>query len=133
PRGFSYMFQPRYRPPLFPSTTLFRSCGVGIGPDLATAFERAFRADEISIFGGIVAFNRKVDGATARLLASIFLEIVVAPDFDDEALAVLQAKKALRLLRTGYWPGSEDGVTQVARPKAPGEAAGAGPAAWDYR
>lgn len=108
-------------------------CGVGIGPDLATAFERAFRADEISIFGGIVAFNRKVDGATARLLASIFLEIVVAPDFDDEALAVLQAKKALRLLRTGYWPGSEDGVTQVARPKAPGEAAGAGPAAWDYR
>lgn len=90
-------------------------CGVGIGPDLATAFERAFRADDVSIFGGIVAFNRRVDEATARLLSSIFLEIVIAPDFDDDALAVLQAKKGLRLLRTGFWPGIEDDVESVVR------------------
>lgn len=100
-------------------------CGVGIGPDLATAFERAFRADDVSIFGGIVAFNRRVDEATARLLSSIFLEIVIAPDFDDDALAVLQAKKGLRLLRTGFWPGIEDVVDTVVRPGAP-EAADAG-------
>lgn len=92
-------------------------CGVGIGPDPATAFERAFRADDVSIFGGIVAFNRRVDGATARLLSSIFLEIVIAPDFDEDALAVLREKKGLRLLRTGFWPGIEDGVDTVVRPR----------------
>ena len=47
-------------------------CGVGMVPDPATAFERAFRADDVSIFGGIVAFNRRVDGATARLLSLDF-------------------------------------------------------------
>lgn len=109
-------------------------CGVGIGPDLATAFERAFRADDVSIFGGIVAFNRRVDEATARLLMSIFLEIVIAPDFDEAALAILQAKKGLRLLRTGYWPGIEDGVDAIARPKASGELGlVGGPGRWHYQ
>src|SRR5690606_40750082 len=65
----------------------------------------------------IVAFNRRVDGATARLLSSIFLEIVIAPDFDEDALAVLREKKGLRLLRTGFWPGIEDGVDTVVRPR----------------
>lgn len=106
-------------------------CGVGIGPDLATAFERAFRADSVSIFGGIVAFNRRVDAATARLLSSIFLEIVIAPDFDDDALAMLQEKKGLRLLRTGFWTGIGDGVDAVARPGhgAEGTAGSSAPAA----
>lgn len=110
-------------------------CGVGIGGDLATAFERAFRADDVSIFGGIVALNRRVDGATARLLASIFLEIVIAPDFDDDALDILRGKKGLRLLRTGFWPGIEDGVDTVVRPRtADGRGAAGVPAdAWDYK
>lgn len=101
-------------------------CGTGIGPDLATAFDRAFRGDEVSIFGGIVAFNRCVDEATAKLLKPIFLEIVIAPDFEPEALDILKQKKDLRLLQTGYWPGTEEAVIAVPRPFAP-------PSAWDYK
>ncbi len=87
-------------------------CGVGLGPDLATAFGRAYEADPVSIFGGIVALNRRVDLATAEQLAEIFLEVIIAPDYDSDALALLQRKKSLRLLRTGYWPGSQDGAPQ---------------------
>lgn len=73
-------------------------CGVGTGTDAFSAFEKAFAADPISIFGGIVAFNREVDEATARKLHEIFLEIIIAPSFTEEALNILTTKKNLRLL-----------------------------------
>ena len=57
------------------------------------AYEKAYEADPISIFGGIVALNREVDKATAEKLHEIFLEIVIAPSFSDEAIEVLTSKK----------------------------------------
>jgi len=75
-------------------------CGVGIGADIDEAFQKAYDADSKSIFGGIVALNRTVTVETATKLNGIFLEIVLAPDFDPEALQILQAKKNIRLLKT---------------------------------
>jgi phosphoribosylaminoimidazolecarboxamide formyltransferase/IMP cyclohydrolase len=65
---------------------------------LADAYRKALETDSVSAFGGIVAFNRPVDKGTAEELAKIFLEVVIAPGFDDDALQVLEAKKNLRLL-----------------------------------
>ncbi|BAC12705.1 phosphoribosylaminoimidazolecarboxamide formyltransferase : IMP cyclohydrolase (bifunctional purine biosynthesis) [Oceanobacillus iheyensis HTE831] len=73
-------------------------CGIGIGESISTAFERAYQADPTSIFGGIVACNRPVDAATAEQLSQIFLEIVVAPSFESQALEILTQKKNIRLL-----------------------------------
>lgn len=73
-------------------------CGVGVGSTIEEAYERAYAADPVSIFGGIVAANREIDKATAEKLHEIFLEIVIAPSFSKEALEVLQGKKNLRLL-----------------------------------
>src|SRR5215210_2962482 len=74
-------------------------CGLSERGDLATAFEEALRGDPVSAFGGIVALNRPVDGVTARRMAEIFFEVVIAPGFDDSAIETLGKKKALRLLR----------------------------------
>lgn len=74
-------------------------CGVGIGSTIAEAYRKAYEADPVSIFGGIVAANRTIDGETAQMLREIFLEIVLAPDFTEEALEILKEKKNLRLLR----------------------------------
>jgi phosphoribosylaminoimidazolecarboxamide formyltransferase/IMP cyclohydrolase len=76
-------------------------CGVGIGESVLQAYKKAYEADPTSIFGGIVAANRSVDKETALLLNEIFLEIVIAPDFTDEALEVLRQKKNIRLLKLG--------------------------------
>lgn len=73
-------------------------CGIGAAPTPADAFRLARDADPESIFGGIVAFNRTVDEVTARLLAEIFLEVVVAPGFSREALNLLAGRKNLRIL-----------------------------------
>ncbi|AME06169.1 bifunctional phosphoribosylaminoimidazolecarboxamide formyltransferase/IMP cyclohydrolase [Bacillus siamensis] len=73
-------------------------CGVGTGASIEEAFNKAYEADKTSIFGGIIALNREVDQATAEALHGIFLEIVIAPSFSEEALNVLTAKKNLRLL-----------------------------------
>jgi phosphoribosylaminoimidazolecarboxamide formyltransferase/IMP cyclohydrolase len=78
-------------------------CGVSQGPSLVDAYRVARDADALSAFGGIVALNRAVDLATAKVLAETFLECVVAPSFDAEALDVLRSKKNLRLLATGAW------------------------------
>jgi len=75
-------------------------CGVGIGADIDEAFQKAYNADPVSIFGGIIALNRVVTVETATKLNGIFLEIVLAPDFEPEALGILQAKKNIRLLKT---------------------------------
>ncbi len=78
-------------------------CGAAIGSDLADAYEKALRTDPVSAFGGIVALNRPlIQGVLAQRLAEIFLEVVVAPDFSDEVLELLKAKKNLRLIS---WPG----------------------------
>ncbi|MDQ0974083.1 phosphoribosylaminoimidazolecarboxamide formyltransferase/IMP cyclohydrolase [Neobacillus niacini] len=73
-------------------------CGIGTGANSFTAFEKAFAADPVSIFGGIIAFNSEVDAQTAHKLHEIFLEIIIAPSFSEEALTILTAKKNLRLL-----------------------------------
>lgn len=73
-------------------------CGLAVAPTIAEAYRRAYESDPVSIFGGIVALNRPVDLATANLLKETFLEVILAPSFDEDALAVLQKKKNLRLL-----------------------------------
>ncbi|WP_066299021.1 bifunctional phosphoribosylaminoimidazolecarboxamide formyltransferase/IMP cyclohydrolase [Bacillus sp. FJAT-29937] len=73
-------------------------CGVGSGESVYDAFTKAFAADPVSIFGGIIAFNREVDKETAQKLYEIFLEIIIAPSFSKEALEILTGKKNLRLL-----------------------------------
>lgn len=73
-------------------------CGVGVGENLLQAYERALATDPVSAFGGIVAFNKPLDSATANKLTEIFLEVIVAPDFTEEALDILAKKKNLRLL-----------------------------------
>ena len=72
--------------------------GIGQGENLEEAWDKAFAADDISIFGGIVALNRQVDAVTAKKMHSIFLEIIIAPSFTPEAFEILSAKKNLRLL-----------------------------------
>lgn len=73
-------------------------CGIGVADSLSQAFQSAYDADPVSIFGGIIALNREVDAATAEILSGIFLEIVVAPGFTNEALEILTQKKNIRLL-----------------------------------
>ena len=73
-------------------------CGAAVGKDTLEAWEKTYEADKVSIFGGIVAFNRPVDEKTAIAMKPVFLEIVIAPKFTDDALKVLTAKKNLRLL-----------------------------------
>lgn len=72
--------------------------GIGQADDILTAWRRAFAADDISIFGGIVVLNREVDLATAEEMHKIFLEIIIAPSYTDEAFDVLAKKKNLRIL-----------------------------------
>src|SRR3712207_231411 len=116
------------RPPrstLFPYTTLFRSwraahdhsdpcvaiikhanpCGIAVGPDIAAAHRKAHACDPVSAFGGVIAANREIDLTTAEQISEVFTEVVVAPSFTDDALAVLTTKKNLRLLRCPHLPG----------------------------
>lgn len=73
-------------------------CGVGVGASIEEAYDYAYEADSQSIFGGIVALNRPVTKELAEKLHSIFLEVIIAPSYDEEALEVLTAKKNIRLL-----------------------------------
>ena len=79
-------------------------CGVAKGSSLLEAYEKTYACDPVSIFGGIVACNVKVDAATAAKLAELFLEIVAAPDFEEEALAILRKKQNLRIMKAHYAP-----------------------------
>lgn len=83
-------------------------CGVGTGSTISEAFAKAYEADSTSIFGGIVALNREVDAETAQTLSSIFLEIVIAPSFSDEALEILSQKKNIRLLTIPFGHAKQD-------------------------
>ncbi len=73
-------------------------CGVGRGADLAEAYRRALATDPVAAYGGIIALNRPADRAFAEAMADLFVEVLVAPGFEDAALARLAAKKSLRLL-----------------------------------
>jgi phosphoribosylaminoimidazolecarboxamide formyltransferase/IMP cyclohydrolase len=74
-------------------------CGVGSAKDIFTAWKKAYKADSTSVFGGIVTLNKIVTKALAEELKTIFLEVIVAPDYEEEALEILKQKKNLRVLR----------------------------------
>ena len=74
-------------------------CGIAIGADLAQAHAKAHACDPASAFGGVIAANGPVTADLARQIAEVFTEVVIAPDFDDEALDILSAAKNVRLLR----------------------------------
>lgn len=73
-------------------------CGVGLGATLEEAWDKAYEADPVSIFGGIVAMNEVVNKAVAEKMSKIFLEIIIAPGFDDDAFEILTQKKNIRLM-----------------------------------
>ncbi|MDB6182854.1 bifunctional phosphoribosylaminoimidazolecarboxamide formyltransferase/IMP cyclohydrolase [Paracoccus fistulariae] len=79
-------------------------CGVARGDSAIAAYKRAFDCDSTSAFGGIVALNQPLDGATAEEIVKIFTEVVIAPDADEDAKRIFAAKKNLRLLTTGGLP-----------------------------
>jgi phosphoribosylaminoimidazolecarboxamide formyltransferase/IMP cyclohydrolase len=79
-------------------------CGVAEGASLAEAYEKALRCDPVSAFGGIVALNRPLDADAARRIVEIFTEVIIAPDASEEAVAIVGAKKNLRLLLAGGLP-----------------------------
>lgn len=74
-------------------------CGVAIGESLLDAYKKAFECDPVSAFGGIIAFNREVDGKAAQQVVNTFYEVIIAPDFDKEALEIFSKKKNLRLIK----------------------------------
>ena len=84
-------------------------CGVALDDTLEAAYRRALQCDPVSAFGGIVALNRRLDAVSARLICETFTEVVIAPEADDEAVAIFAAKKNLRLLVTGGLPNARAG------------------------
>ena len=88
-------------------------CGVGSAPTLSQAWELAYATDRQAPFGGIIAVNRPVDAGLAAAIVEIFSEVIVAPDFIPEALAILQKKKNLRLIKKSSAPSSGLAVRSV--------------------
>ncbi len=88
-------------------------CGVASAGSLSAAWDAALAADPVSAFGGIVAANMPLDGETARRITSIFTEVVIAPDADDEARAILAEKPNLRLLTTGAMPKADSNAVKI--------------------
>ncbi|MCL2276401.1 MAG: bifunctional phosphoribosylaminoimidazolecarboxamide formyltransferase/IMP cyclohydrolase [Treponema sp.] len=79
-------------------------CAIALGDTLTQAYRKVFACDPVSIFGGIIACNAAVNKAMALMLSEIFLEIIAAPDFDDEALNILKQKKNLRIIKINKAP-----------------------------
>ncbi len=79
-------------------------CGVAQAPTLLDAYEKALACDPVSAFGGIVALNRRLDAAVAKRIVEIFTEVIIAPDADEDAIAIIASKKNLRLLLAGALP-----------------------------
>jgi len=79
-------------------------CGAALAGSLKEAYEKALSCDPVSAYGGIVAFNRTLDGATAAEIVKTFTEVIIAPDADEDAKRILAAKKGLRLLVAGGLP-----------------------------
>ncbi len=88
-------------------------CGVASGDNLGAAWQYALACDPVSAFGGIVAMNRPLDAETAKAVASIFTEVVIAPEASDEAKAIMAAKPNLRLLITGALPDRSSSAIKI--------------------
>ncbi|UXI01136.1 bifunctional phosphoribosylaminoimidazolecarboxamide formyltransferase/IMP cyclohydrolase [Photobacterium sp. TY1-4] len=85
-------------------------CGVALGSDILEAYDRAYKTDPTSAFGGIIAFNRELDAATATAIVERqFVEVIIAPSVSAEAIAVVAAKKNVRLLECGEWSAKTTG------------------------
>ncbi len=83
-------------------------CGVALGADILAAYNRAYQTDPTSAFGGIIAFNRELDAKTAQtIIDRQFVEVIIAPTVAEEAKALLQAKKNVRVLECGEWSGTQ--------------------------
>ncbi|MET8861371.1 bifunctional phosphoribosylaminoimidazolecarboxamide formyltransferase/IMP cyclohydrolase [Nonomuraea sp. NPDC004580] len=113
-------------------------CGIAVGADVADAHRKAHACDPVSAYGGVIAVNRPVTAELARQIFDVFTEVVIAPDFDAEALEVLRGKKSLRLLRCASGPANPtefrriDGgllVQTTDRVDAPGDSA----AQWELK
>ncbi|MCG3464130.1 bifunctional phosphoribosylaminoimidazolecarboxamide formyltransferase/IMP cyclohydrolase [Xenorhabdus bovienii] len=79
-------------------------CGVAVGADIHTAYDRAFKTDPTSAFGGIIAFNRELDADTAKaIIERQFVEVIIAPSINEEALPILATKQNVRVLACGEW------------------------------
>ncbi|HST55882.1 MAG TPA: bifunctional phosphoribosylaminoimidazolecarboxamide formyltransferase/IMP cyclohydrolase [Solirubrobacteraceae bacterium] len=85
-------------------------CGCALGETGQQAYERAFACDPQSAYGGVIALNRRVDHAFAQALSQQFIEVLLAPGYDQDALDVLQTKKNVRLLELADWPAPDHGV-----------------------
>jgi phosphoribosylaminoimidazolecarboxamide formyltransferase/IMP cyclohydrolase len=85
-------------------------CGCALGRTAQEAYERAFACDEMSAYGGVIALNRPVDAACAQALSGQFIEVLLAPGFDADALEVLTQKKNVRLLELPDWPEPAGGL-----------------------
>jgi phosphoribosylaminoimidazolecarboxamide formyltransferase / IMP cyclohydrolase len=79
-------------------------CGVGLGATLLEAYGKALACDPVSAFGGVIALNRRLDATSARKIVEMFTEVIIAPEADDEALAIVAARRNLRLLIAGALP-----------------------------
>lgn len=99
-----------FRQPAAVAVKHMNPCGIGIGETVNEAFDKAYEADPVSIFGGIIAVNRQVDAPLAEKLHSIFLEIVIAPSYSEKALAILEKKKNIRLLQVNFTDDRQDFV-----------------------
>ncbi len=95
-------------------------CGVAYGENLLDAYNRAYQTDPESAFGGIIAFNGRLDGATAQAIVERqFVEVIIAPEVSPEASAAVAAKKNVRLLESGAWLDASNTTSSAASPIAP--------------
>ena len=88
-------------------------CGVAIGDTVLDAYKKAYECDSVSIFGGIVAVNRTIDEDTAKEMSKIFLEVIIAPNYTEEALEILKSKKNLRVLECKVNPSNKNYMVSV--------------------
>ncbi|TAN49328.1 MAG: bifunctional phosphoribosylaminoimidazolecarboxamide formyltransferase/IMP cyclohydrolase [Methylococcaceae bacterium] len=91
-------------------------CGIGLGADLLEAYNKAYATDPTSAFGGIIAFNRPLDAATAQaIVGRQFVEVIIAPAIAQDALAALAAKQNVRVLECGQWPAEQEDALDFKR------------------
>jgi phosphoribosylaminoimidazolecarboxamide formyltransferase/IMP cyclohydrolase len=93
-----------FAPPAVAIVKHANPCGVALGASLREAWGKALACDPVSAFGGVVALNRSLDAATAEAIGRLFVEVVIAPEVEQEAVAILARRTALRLLVTGGMP-----------------------------
>jgi phosphoribosylaminoimidazolecarboxamide formyltransferase/IMP cyclohydrolase len=103
----AYELVAEFDPGMAPACAIIKHanpCGVALGTSLKDAYLKALACDSVSAFGGVLAFNRPLDGETAEEISKIFTEVIIAPDADADARKILAAKKNLRLLVAGGLP-----------------------------